>query len=605
MTKRCQTCKTDKELADFNKDRSREDGYATRCRACQAAAHKVSTYNRKRQRIKAANPPLVVDIVETKGLNQADKAMARRALIALAQRRMEALRLYEPMPAQQAFHDSMASERIFWGANRAGKTLATCAELARAFTGQDPMDRYPKTGAIWYVVGKDQKQLAEVVWPKLGRPGAFKIIRDLETKEWRTYRPYDPIDLARKKDARPAPPLIPRRFIADIAWEDKKMDLPKTVIGINGNKLHFFSGNSKPTQGSAIDGCLFDEEIPDGNWYSEIAARLVDKDGYFIWGATPQEGTDQLLELHDRALAEMTNPETMGEPRIEEFHVRLWDNKFTTKQQKLNFIAKLTDEEKRVRVDGEFAVLGSVIYPEYRETVHVVEYFDIPSHWTRYAAIDPGHQICAVLFMAIPPPTDEKHGMYAYLYDELYIPDCDASIFGERMSGKALSQQFQAFIIDTQEARKTETGSGKTIEEQYSAALAVRNVASVDTGNGFAKGSTDRRADVGVIRMWVRPRGDNVGPRLRVMASVCPNFHKEFARWRWKKVSGAVTDTPEDRGPVHLCAGLRYLVQYNPVWVQPTRGPSRESAAVSYMRKKNENQTRKPMVILGPCGAGA
>ena len=54
----------------------------------------------------------------------------RRRLRALsveyALRKIEALRLYEPLPLQKDFHASLAKERIAWGSNRSAKTL-TCA----------------------------------------------------------------------------------------------------------------------------------------------------------------------------------------------------------------------------------------------------------------------------------------------------------------------------------------------------------------------------------------------------------------------------------------------------------------------------------------------
>src|SRR5262245_38861411 len=41
----------------------------------------------------------------------------------LARRRMEALNLYEPLPAQAQFHDSGVRVRLLRGSNRGGKTL--------------------------------------------------------------------------------------------------------------------------------------------------------------------------------------------------------------------------------------------------------------------------------------------------------------------------------------------------------------------------------------------------------------------------------------------------------------------------------------------------
>ncbi len=534
-----------------------------------------------------------------KGLNDYEKTRARKLMLELARRSFEALSLYEPMPTQARFHASHAKERIVYGSNRGGKTLSTAAEVARCVTGQDPFKKYPETG-VCYVVGKDQKQIAEVLWKKLARAEPFRMIRDLETNHWRTYRPYDPIDMVRKDASRPAPPLIPPRWIAEIAWEDRKMDLPKVVTLKTGWKIHFFSGNAKPPQGSIVDLAVFDEEIPDSGWYSEVAARLVDRRGRFIWGATPQHGTDQLFELHIRAEKEQLNPETRDNPAIEEFKLLIMENKYIPADVRLEFIGKLSEEERRVRVDGEFAIQGAMIYPEYRESVHCADYFDIPADWTRYVAIDPGHQICAALFLAIPPDGNEKHGGKAYLYDELYIPNCDAEMFAQRMSVKAQSQQFQTFLFDMQHGRKIES-TGDSIAAIYSAALKKHNVSSIETGHSFLAGSTDRVADVEAIRLWLKNQGE--GPKLRVFKRACPMFDEEIKRWRYKKdPKGYITNTPEDRGRVHAMACLRYLVQHDPRWVKPVIGPKRSSYVEELLRKRNANRASRPLVMLGPVG---
>ena len=531
------------------------------------------------------------------GLNEYEKARARRAVLELTRRSFESLRLYEPMPEQHRFHASRAKERLVYGSNRSGKTLSTVCEVVRAITNQDPFNKYPK-GGVCYIVGKDQKQVAEVLWKKMARPGPFKMIRDLETGQWRSYRPCDAIDMAREADARPAPPLLPGRWIKDIAWADKKMDLPSVVTLISDWKVHFFSGEAMPTQGSVVDLALCDEELPKPLWYWELAARLVDRNGLFIWGATAQHSTEILYGLHQRAMEEATNEK----PGIEEFKLLIMENKFISAENKLDFISKLSDEERRVRVDGEFAIQGSIIFPEYSKDGYSVPWFDIPQDWTRYVAIDPGRQVCAALFMAIPPPMDKQHGGFAYLYDELYIANSDPALFAERMAERARTQTWQSFLFDMQHGRKhLEIAGGATQAEIYSEELGKRNVTSVDTGSGFIAGSNNPDADVEVIRLWLRPR-DGFPPKLRVLGGTCPNFHKELINWRYMKdAKGNITNRPENRGPVHLMAALRYLVQHDPKWV-PAKVGKQRSRIEDIMRQRMGPRAQRPLVMLGPVG---
>jgi hypothetical protein len=568
--------------------------------AAKATDHYPPTEKAKSRETRKAHFANSSTPIEVPGLNAYEATTARKVLVELAKRRIEGLRLYEPMPVQQAFHQSKSREKIILGSNRSGKTLTNMVGIARAVTGQDPFHQTPKENGICYVVGKDGREVGQVLWRKLGRAGAFKIIRDLETKEWRTFRPNDPADMARKDEIKPAPPLIPPRFIREISWENKKENLPKIVYLTTGWEIHFFTSQGLPPQGADIDMAAFDEEIIQSSWYAEISARLVDRNGLFIWSATPQAATIQLFDLHERAEKEMLlNPTN---PAIEEFHITIDENEYLTRQQKDDFAAKLSEEEYHVRYKGQFALTHLNVFPEYSKVLHGVDYFQIPVEWTRYLAIDPGRQVCAVLFMAIPP---EDHGDYGYIYDELYIQNCDAELFGERMEVKCQGQQFQAFIIDGQEARKGDTGSGRTIEEQYCEALRKRKIASVATGSGFEWGGSDVRSGIEAIRLWLRVREDGTA-KLRVMQSRVPNFVDEIKHYRYKRIAikgqrSIVTDKPEDRGRVHQMANLRYLIQSYPMYVAPKGGIAKKSPIIELLKKRRDkDRENRPLVMLGP-----
>lgn len=531
---------------------------------------------------------------------EADGVRLRKLLLEAALRRIEALQLYEPLPLQKRFHESMAKERIIRGSNRSGKTVGACVEVARALTGQDPFNRYPKENGIWYSVSKDGNEIGQVMFPKLYRPGAFRIIRDLVTKKWRAFLPNDPEDILRKRESRPAPPLIPRRFVKTIAWEDKKKGVPSKVTLTNGWEHYFYSSNAAPTHGTAIDGANFDEEISNTEWYSEVAARLVDKSGWFIWSATPQAGTDELYRLHLRAQEPQEDP-----PLIEEFEALIDDNEFIGELDKRSFASKLSEEELSVRIGGQFGILSFKVFPEFSITLHGCPRFPIPDNWTRYAAIDPGRQVCAGLFLAIPDPEDEFHRDFVYLFDELYIKNCDAEIFGERMAQKVGHYQFEDFLIDHQYGRMREAGSGEAIEELYARALAKRRVACRSQGSGFTWAVAEPSAGVEASRLWLRPR-DGKPPRLKVMVDALPNFLNEIKYYRYtrEKVRGVwlPTNKPEGRGPVHLMACWRYLVQSNPIWVEPPERKSVETPIQRYLRLERERNHQGSYVRLGPCG---
>src|SRR6185436_20277776 len=131
----------------------------------------------------------------------------RKVMAESAKRQSEALNLYRPLPKMQAFHESRKRVRLVVGGNRSSKTTSCVVEMARAFVGKDPYNKYTTRNGVYFVFGIDAKHLGSVIYKKLFRAGAFKMIRDPKTMLWRAF---DPVaDAALIKEAKPAPPLIP------------------------------------------------------------------------------------------------------------------------------------------------------------------------------------------------------------------------------------------------------------------------------------------------------------------------------------------------------------------------------------------------------------
>lgn len=505
-------------------------------------------------------------------------------LLSRRARQSETLNLYEPMALQEQFHASRAYIRLFVGGNRCGKSVATAVEFARMVTQRDPHGKYPPAGKS-YVVGKSLKHVSDTIFPMLFRPGLFKIIRDTVTGTWRTYRPWDPADRARKDDALPAPPLIPERYIAKIAWRSKQKQEVELIRFTTGWEVLFFSAEGRLPQGSKVDHVWFDEEIPrssDGPWFPEMSARLIDNAGVLVWSAAPQHGYDELLGLFERGEAQHAkyrlDPVKYPKPDIDVFKTSQDDNVYLGAAEKVRFLTNLSDEDALVRVSGEFTVASRLMYPEFGLAAHgLPREPTIPVHWTRYAAVDPGHAVCAVLLAACPPPEECPNNLpMVVAYKELYLQQANAAIFGAAMKDAIGDQDFEDFIIDMQGARPTEMGSGQTVYEQYEAALRRNNVFSRRSGHGFTAGSPDLSGGVLMVHDWLRTRKDNdvVGPpRFRFLAtpdgtaSMLPTLYYEMRRYPKQVIAGRVLDKPNDRGPTHLCQCVRYLCMYGPEFV--------------------------------------
>lgn len=522
----------------------------------------------------------------------------RRAWKELEERKQETLDLWRPLPVQAEFHVSLARERIMMTANQCGKTTTCATEAAAFFTGRHP--RLPKKDGRAFLVAFDGKEIGEVLFKKLFRPGVFQIIKDLRTDEWRPYRWWTDSD--RITESVPAPPLIPERYIKGgykgIAWDTKKTSTPEMIVSKTGTELRFLTSLGKPPHGVQLDLVWFDEEIFDPDWYPECMARLIIRNGIFMWSVTPQVGTSRLYALYEQAREQ----EDDENPRVEFFYMELDDNPYMTPQAKADFKAQIDDEnEYMARVQGRPVILGLRVFPEFelRQEIMAQPWQEIPNHWTRYAVIDPGHQVCAVLFAAVPPPGE---GDFIYLYDELYLKKCTAEILAKAMARKQLTQDFENFIIDIHGARHHEAGSGKTIIEQYSEAFARHKVHSRLSGTGFTHSISDKKAGVEAIRslMTVRPDGTT---KLRFFPDTMRNWMKEMRHWNNKTdPEGKPTDDPVDRGPVHLCAATRYLALYNPVYSKRivAAGDANYRAFLKRLEWRDKLRAGSAHINLGP-----
>lgn len=539
------------------------------------------------------------------GPSAAQLRRAKRCLEELVRRNMEALKIYQPLPKIGAFHRSTARERIVVGSNRAGKTQGAAAEVAWAVTGTHPHLPYPKENGLCYAVGYDHKHIGEVMWPKLSRPGSFKIIKDERTGQWRPVRPDAEYDAAYRERWKDSPPFLPPRFVnwAKSGWESKKDDIPARTVLKNGWRIRWFSSKGKPQKGSAIDLGWPDEEIENELWIPELEARCIDKRGRLFWSFTPEIATELAYTMHIRA----NSPQKEWD--IDEFHLLITENFFLSDEAKREFRKQLrTQREIDTKWHGKFALGGFAVYPEYNQEVHHVPPFAIPDEWNHYMIVDPGVQVCAVLFAAVPPPRDENgkvHGCAGeiHFYDEIYIRRCSASIFGERVAAKMGRMKrggFLAFIIDEHGSNNQDTGHGRTIREQYSDALRDNGVYSRETGDGFMPGCDDIAAREGMFRSLLEPSLATAEPRLRVHHHRLPNFDWEMEQQFYRKgPDGLVTDKRQDKNN-HIVTCGEYFAAYDPEWV-PARPPDQPLSPAYLAWKKHFAKKRESgTIVLGP-----
>jgi len=549
-----------------------------------------------------------------------------RSLVAeKAKRRSEALRLYEPLPFQERFHQSNAKEVLIQAGNQVGKSLVAFAEDARAVTGQDPYNKYPKENGVLVCLGMDEGHIGRTIHKYLFRTGSFEIIKDEETGHWRSWKPWNESDWERKEQTRPAPPLIPERFIKKFAWKKRAQHVFEICELTNGWIIYAMGSKGDPAQGFQADLVHIDEDLEKPEWYDEMIARLSMRDGKLRWSALPHAKNDALINLTERAEDEkgMANPSTLV------IRATIFDNPFMPEQVKQENIKRWKargDDEYRKRALGEMVTDSVLMYPTFSKDLHGSIRFEQPRNaaqkiltdndgnpppqWARYMVVDPGHSVCAVTFWAIPPP---DVGDYAIAYDELYLQQCTAEKFGDAVAHKVGTNTFQSFIIDAHGGRIREIGSGVLPRRQYSLQLEKHGVRSVETGSNFRSGSDDISGREMKLRDWMSIRQDG-STKLLITLQRCPNLVKEFFRFKKKIINGFVTDDGNRRGNCHAIETCEYAAAYGLPYVKPVNDIKKLSIAAKIIRDRNIRSKQRKMnkqlesgtfhsyINLGPSG---
>ena len=529
--------------------------------------------------------------------DKATRASAARHLIRkLLALRAEGLALYRPLPEGEAFHACGAKWRLAEGSNRSTKTTSGAGELARAACGCDPYDKYPKHNGVALVVGLKQDNIA-MIWRKVGHQGAFKIIKDEHTKLWRAVRPdpndplhLDPYDMAYREKWRDAPPLIPPRMIAAIAYDDKAKGVPRTVTLTTGWRLEFRPSGSRPDQGDHYNLVWNDEEMENVQWYYEEARGLTGLDESpkhtpkGIWTATSQVANHEFAELRDRA--------EKGSEQVKRFIFLIDNNPYVPDQEKLAFLESLPEDERQTRYYGKPALFGRRVYPMYSPMgVHGCDPFEIPSTWARYFIVDPSFQHCATLFIAIDP--DEQH---AFVYDGFDLRNSDAATWAAEVVRRQGAICFEAAVMDQRMGRQHPAGAGLNVAEQFFAAFvsAGGKVRTLGPLAGFFPGSDDVPAREEALRSWMAIRGEGPfsgTPKIQVMRGRAPvELDKQIrmAHYDIKK--------PDKRAEMidDLLDCLEYAAAFNPSYHEPEPlVVDREPTPAEMLRDKRRRQRQR------------
>jgi phage terminase large subunit len=126
-------------------------------------------------------------------------------------------------------------------------------------------------------------------------------------------------------------------------------------------------------------------------------------------------------------------------------HSTVRDNPFLMQnQQYVSMLATLPDIQRRRWLDGDWSAMEGAAFPEWRDSIHVVDDFEIPNNWIRFRAADWGFTAPACcLWFAI------DHDGNLWVYDELYTTQKTADIFAQMVLEKESGIPIRYGVLDS------------------------------------------------------------------------------------------------------------------------------------------------------------
>ena len=124
----------------------------------------------------------------------------------------------------------------------------------------------------------------------------------------------------------------------------------------------------------------------------------------------------------------------------------LKDNPYLMKdgQYEANLLA-LPEMQRRQLLEGDWAVADGAAFPEFKQSVHVCEPFDIPPDWRRFRSCDYGYSsYSAVHWFAIDPSYETL-----YVYRELYVSKHTGKDLAQAVLEAEQGESIQYGILDS------------------------------------------------------------------------------------------------------------------------------------------------------------
>jgi phage terminase large subunit-like protein len=311
--------------------------------------------------------------------------------------------------------------------------------------------------------------------------------------------------------------FIPKAALVDGKFEKSFKSQPAPELRLaNGSSVAFktYDQDLDAWASAEVHRVHWDEEpntSKSAELRSEASARLVSTNGDEIIGMTPLLGYSW---VHDDVWMVRDT-----DPLVSVVQMGMDDNPWNSREAIAKFSARLTDDEKRMRLHGEFVHLGGMFFEEFRDRLHVVDPIS-PDHLQGQSivcSIDPGRNRTGVTWTAF----DKENA--ALVFDEYNPKEAVVTqVAGEiKRRNRAWGIKDITYVIDPS-ARNTSAINADQVEAAY----AREEI--------YCQWGQNSRA-AGILEMKRRFQGKdkegNPEPTLRFCRN-CPEMIQQFERYR-------------------------------------------------------------------------